>query len=163
MRVERAQAEDTAAVRALIQEAADWLTARGIRQWIPGAYPADRVARGVARGEVFVVRGADGALDATLQLQDADPEVWGADDGRALYLHRLTVARVCAGRGLGAQLLAWALAEAAARGRTLLRLDCVASNAFLRRYYAAAGFSERGDVALGELRLTRFERSPPGR
>ena len=68
------------------------------------------------------------------------------------------MARACAGRGLGAQLLAWALAEAAARGRALLRLDCVASNDFLRRYYAAAGFRERGEVALGELRLTRFER-----
>ena len=163
MQVERARAEDAAAVHALLEEAAEWLTGRGIRQWLPGVYPADRVARGVARGEVFVVRGADGALEATLQLQDADPEIWGADDGRALYLHRLTVARACAGRGLGARLLAWALAEADARGRALLRLDCVASNDFLRRYYAAAGFSERGDVAFGELRLTRFERPATGR
>src|SRR5262245_59633300 len=121
MRVERARSEDAAAVHALLDEAARWLTARGIRQWAPGAYPAQRVAASVARGEVFVVRGANGALDATLELAAADPEVWGADDGRALYLHRLTVARACAGRGLGKELLGWALAEAGARGRALLR------------------------------------------
>jgi GNAT superfamily N-acetyltransferase len=114
-------------------------------------------------GEVFVVRGANGALDATLQLQDSDPDVWGADDGDALYLHRLTVARRCAGSGLGGRLLAWALGEAGARGRALLRLDCVASNDFLRRYYAAAGFSERGEARLRELLLTRFERAVPPR
>lgn len=163
MRVERARAEDAAAVHALLEEAATWLSARGIRQWTPGAYRAELVPPSIARGEVFVVRGANGALDATLQLQDADPDVWGADDGDALYLHRLTVARRCAGSGLGGRLLAWALGEAGARGRALLRLDCVASNDFLRRYYAAAGFSERGEARLRELRLTRFERAVPPR
>ena len=163
MRVERARGEDAAAVHALLEEAAAWLTARGIRQWIPGAYPAERVPEDIARGDVWGVRGANGALDATLQLQDADPDIWGADDGRALYLHRLTVARRCAGSGLGSRLLEWALGEAGARGRAHLRLDCVASNDFLRRYYAAAGFAERGEARLRELRLTRFERAVPPR
>ena len=83
--------------------------------------------------DIWVVRGANGALDATLQLQDADPDIWGADDGRALYLHRLTVARRCSGSGLGGRLLEWALGESGARGRARLR----------------------------ELRLTRFERAVP--
>jgi hypothetical protein len=51
----------------------------------------------------------------------------------------------------------------AEHGRALLRLDCVASNDFLRRYYAAAGFSERGEARLRELRLRRFERAVPPR
>src|SRR5580765_4687385 len=125
MRVERAHEGDAAGVYALIEEAALWLTARGIRQWTPGAYPPARLAQSLTHGEVFVVRSAGGGLDATLQLWEADPNVWGADDGRALYLHGLTVARARAGRRLGAQLLEWALAETAARKRPLLRLDCV--------------------------------------
>jgi len=163
LRVERAQADDAAAVYALFEESAEWLGARGIRQWLPGALPAPVVTAGIARGEVFVVRGARGGLDATLQLQDADPDVWGPDDGSALYLHRLCVARARAGAGLGARLLAWALGETAARGRARLRLDCVASNGFLRAYYTKAGFAERGEARLGDFVLTRFERAVPRR
>jgi len=98
-------------------------------------------------------------LPAMLTLADEDPEIWGAGDGSALYLHKLTVARASAGSGLGRRLLDWAADEARARGRLHLRLDCVAFNTFLRRYYAAAGFAERGEVDLGRVRLARFERS----
>jgi hypothetical protein len=114
MHVERARIGDAAAVRALVEEAAEFLSARGIRQWIPGALPALVIPGGIARGEVWVVRS-------------------------------------------GAELLAWARDEARARARTSLRLDCVAFNTFLRRYYAGAGFEERGEVDLGRVRLAHFE------
>ncbi|MFI5314614.1 MAG: GNAT family N-acetyltransferase [Myxococcota bacterium] len=162
MRVERAQSGDAAAVCALVDEAADWLSRRGIRQWTPGSFPEAAVAPGIARGEVYVVRAGAG-LGAALTLVDDDPEVWGPGDGSALVLHKLTVARASAGSGLGVRLLAWACEEAMTRGRRSLRLDCVASNTFLRRYYAAAGFEERGDVDLSRVRLTRFERRLPPR
>src|SRR5882672_4409099 len=145
MHVERARSDDAAAVRALVEEAAEFLTGRGIRQWIPGALPAFVIPRGIALGEVWVVR-AGAKLAAALALEDEDLETWGASDGSALYLHRLVVARAHAGEGVGRRLLAWARDEAHGRGRRSLRLDCVASSAFLRRYYAEAGFEERDDV-----------------
>ena len=156
MNPERARPEDADAVYALLHEAAVWLTARGISQWKPGALPRSVVEAGIARGEIFVVRPA-GGLVATLQLEESDPGTWGDDAGDALYLHRLCVARSEASQGLGLQLLDWARTEARARGRRLLRLDCVASNARLRRYYEAAGFLARGEVDVG-IRLARFER-----
>jgi GNAT superfamily N-acetyltransferase len=156
MHVERARSDDAAAVRALVGEATEFLCARGIRQWVPGALPAFVIPRGIARGEVWVVR-AGAELAASLTLEDEDLETWGASDGSALYLHRLVVARAQAGAGLGRRLLAWARDEARARGRSRLRLDCVASNAFLRRYYAEADFEERGEVDLGGVQLARFE------
>jgi GNAT superfamily N-acetyltransferase len=156
MRVERARDVDADAVLALLDEAAVWLTARDIVQWRPGALPRRVIDAGVARGEVFVVRG-EGGLDAALTLAESDLEIWGPDDGSALYLHRLAVARACAGRGLGRRLLAWARSEVVTRGRARLRLDCVATNDFLRRYYATEGFAERGEVEVGSIRLARFE------
>jgi GNAT superfamily N-acetyltransferase len=153
---ERARPEDADSVWRLLDAAAVWLTARGIAQWKPGALPRRLVEDGIARGEVFVVRDAD-ALVATLQLAESDPEIWGPDAGDALYLHRLCVERTRAGDGLGFALLDWATATARTRGRRLLRLDCVASNDALRRYYARAGFAERGEVDVG-VRLVRFER-----
>jgi GNAT superfamily N-acetyltransferase len=153
---EAARPEDEGAIYGLLEEAAVWLSARGIAQWKPGALPRSVISGGVARSEIFVVRGVS-RLVATLQLQHSDPEIWGEDDGDALYVHRLCVARAEAGMGLGLRLLDWARSQARARGRRLLRLDCVASNAALRRYYAAAGFVPRGEVEIG-IALARFER-----
>jgi GNAT superfamily N-acetyltransferase len=153
---ERARPDDAEAVCQLLDEAAVWLSARGVSQWRPGALPRSVVENGIARGEIFVVRSPAG-LVATLQLAESDPKVWGNDEGDALYLHRLCVARSETGKGLGARLLDWASTEVRARGRRQLRLDCVASNDALRRYYARAGFAERGDVEVGVL-LARFER-----
>jgi GNAT superfamily N-acetyltransferase len=153
---EPARPDDAEQVYRLLFEAAVWLETRGIEQWKPGALPRRVVADGIARGEIFVVRGPD-ALAATLHLQESDPATWGPDTGEALYLHRLCVARTHAGEGLGLRLLGWAAATARARGRRFLRLDCAASNDALRRYYARAGFAERGEVDVG-VRLARFER-----
>ena len=156
MRVERAVPEDAHAVRALFDQAAGWLTARHVRQWRPGSWPEPAISSAIARGEVWVVRG-DSSLAATLSLLDADPEIWGPSAGRELYLHKLVTARERAGERLGARLLDWAREQARARGRSWLRLDCVSGNPFLRRYYADAGFAERGEVDLGRVRLARFE------
>lgn len=156
MRVERARTDDAAAVRALVEEAAEWLTARGIRQWRPGALPDFVIPRGIAHGDVFVVRAGE-KLAASVTLEDEDVPTWGPSDGTALYLHRLVVARAHAGSGLGPRLLAWARGETVARGKSALRLDCVASNAFLRSYYPGQGFAERGEVTVGPVTLARFE------
>lgn len=153
---EPARSEDADSVYQLLDDAAVWLTARGIEQWKPGALPRRIVENGIARGEVFVVRDAD-ALTATLQLEESDLATWGPDLGDALYVHRLCIERTRAGEGLGLRLLDWAGTVARARGRRWLRLDCVASNDGLRRYYARAGFAERGVVDIG-VRLARFER-----
>jgi GNAT superfamily N-acetyltransferase len=157
MRVERARADDAAAVHALYEEAAAFLTARGLRQWLPGAWTSDAISQAIARGEIFVARSGS-RLAALLSLVDEDLEIWGASDGTALYLHKLTVARASASEGLGRRLLDWVADEARRRGRLRVRLDCVASNTFLRRYYAAAGFAECGEVDLARVRLARFER-----
>jgi len=46
MHVERARSGDATAVRALVAEAAAFLSQRGIRQWIPGGLPAFVIPRG---------------------------------------------------------------------------------------------------------------------
>ncbi len=48
MHVERARSGDAAAVRALVAEAAEFLSERGIRQWIPGGLPAFVIPRGTS-------------------------------------------------------------------------------------------------------------------
>lgn len=73
-----------------------------------------------------------------------DPLVWGEQPPDAGYVHGLLVDRSCAGRGLGRALIGWASRRTLAAGRSILRLDCVATNPWLRGYYADLGFTEVG-------------------
>lgn len=81
-----------------------------------------------------------------MTLDWSDP-LWSDVDGTAGYVHRMAVYRRAA--GLGAVMLRWAADAVREHGSDALRLDCVASNARLRRYYEAAGFLHRGNVPVG--------------
>jgi GNAT superfamily N-acetyltransferase len=121
----------------------------------------------VRRGDFYLAR-LDGEPVATLALQWSDPTFWGEQPDDAGYVHALAVRRAQAGRGLGARLLDWAEAEVVASGREFLRLDCLARDHGLRRYYEGQGFEPRGEVAVDDLVAMRFERRcafeprPPG-
>lgn len=150
----------------LLEDVADWLETRDIKQWRPGSFrmSADFYAGSIERGEVqlaFVGDELVGGLRLLLREHIVWPEVIDED---AVYVFNLAVKRAWAARGLGAQMLEWASARAAALGRPFVRLDCVADNRFLADYYAAAGFQERGVVdaaypgPIATLRLRRFEK-----
>jgi GNAT superfamily N-acetyltransferase len=144
-------------VLGVLDEAAGWLSARDVQQW-PLRFPARLVRPGVEAGHTWLGY-LDGVAAATITLTWADP-LWPPDDGLAGYVHRLAVRRTAA--GLGARLLEWAAGAIRDEGRSVLRLDCVATNARLRAYYESAGFRHRGDVReAGGPRalLSRYEKT----
>ena len=63
------------------------------------------------------------------------------------------------GRGIGAAILEWAMSEVRHRGRQCLRLDCLAGNAHLRRYYEEQGFILQGRVADRDYAAALYEKS----
>jgi GNAT superfamily N-acetyltransferase len=155
--VSTAEPHDALTVAAILEEAAAWQAARGIDQWRPGSFTPALLAPRLAAGEVYLARlGADAV--GTLTLQWSDAPIWGAQPPTAGYVHRLAVRRRAAGTGLAPALLAWAGEQVAARGRTLLRLDCPAANPALCRYYERLGFRPAGEVAGAGWRAARFER-----
>jgi GNAT superfamily N-acetyltransferase len=156
LEVRRAVPADVDEIVAMLSEAARWLRARGIRQW-PDPFPRSRVEPLVRRGD-FYLASLDGQPAGTLALLWSDPTFWGEQPDDAGYVHALAVRRARAGWGLGARLLDWAEAEVVANGREFLRLDCVAQNQALRRYYEEQGFEPRGEVAVDDLLAMRFER-----
>jgi GNAT superfamily N-acetyltransferase len=147
---------DVDEIVAVLSEAARWLLSRGIRQW-PDPFPRERVERLVRRGDFYLVW-LGGEPATTLALHWRDPAFWGEQPDDAGYVHALAVRRAQAGRGLGARLLDWAEAEVVASGRDFLRLDCLAGNHALRRYYEGEGFEPRGEVAVDDFVAVRFER-----
>jgi ribosomal protein S18 acetylase RimI-like enzyme len=154
LEVRQARAEDVDELVATLSEAARWLLERGIEQW-PHPFPRGRVEALVRRGEFFVVR-LDGEPAGSLVLRWSDPSIWGEQRDDAGYA--LAVRRAHAGRGLGARLLEWADARVAEAGREFLRLDCMAENGALRRYYEQLGFERRGEALVEDLVAALYER-----
>jgi hypothetical protein len=144
MRFDRAAAADLDDVLAVLDDAAAWLDAAGVRQW-PRRFAAAWVTPAIERGETWLVR-AGGRTAGTVTLDWDDP-LWSDLPGRAGYVHRMAVRRWAAGTGRA--ILDWAAGQAREHGAAAVRLDCVAANPGLRAYYEAAGFRHRGDVEVG--------------
>ena len=143
----RAEPADLDTVVSILEEAAQWIMAQGIDQW-PATFPPQwrtRIVESIQRGEVHLAR-LDGQPVGTLTLQWSDRMVWGDIEDDAGYVHRLAIRRAFGGKGLGRQLLGWAEAMVAVAGKEHLRLDCMAENPALMRYYERAGFVYRGRV-----------------
>jgi GNAT superfamily N-acetyltransferase len=165
----RATLQDLPDVLAVLDAAAGWLQGRGVKQW-PERFQPDWLRPDLAGGRTWLAYD-DGVTVGTITITRNDP-LWD-DDRKALYVHRMAVQRSAS--GLGGELLRWAAEQAAEQGRDRLRLDCVAHNQRLRRYYQERGFAHRGDVevrgapgqraAVGTVTVvSRYELpiSPPG-
>lgn len=167
LRIASAQEDDLGRYIDLLEEVADWLEARGIRQWRPGSFrlSSDYYAESIGRREVHLAFIGDELVGAFRVLM-GEPIVWPdvAEDD-AVYVHTLAVRRSWGKHRFGGQMLKWAADRATHLGREFVRLDCVADNQFLANYYLQAGFEERGEIdarfppPVGTLRLRRYERS----
>lgn len=120
-----------------------WLAELGTDQW---QYPirVHAIERAVAAGTCWIAEDPAGLAVATITVDDdADPELWQAEDNPAdaLYVHRLVVHPEARGGELGSALLDWASIQASQRGKRWLRLDAWTSNTVLHKYYADRGFS----------------------
>jgi ribosomal protein S18 acetylase RimI-like enzyme len=166
LRIVSAQDEDLGRYIELLEEVADWLETRRIRQWRPGNFrlSADYYAESIKRKEVQLAFVGD-ELVGTLRLLLREPIVWPdivEDD--AVYVYNLAVRRAWADRRLGHRMLQWAGDRATSLGRRYIRLDCVADNRFLHEYYRLAAFEDRGEIEarfpapVGTLRLRRYEK-----
>jgi protein-tyrosine phosphatase len=160
--IRRADAGDATAIVGLMDEAAGWLAGTGTTSWRPGQVDRETVLAWLATGRVYVVC-TENAVVGTVRLAWSDEPVWGRRPPDAGYLHSLVVARSAAGQGLGRRLVAHAEAVVRTSGRPLVRLDHVAGNPRLERWYTEAGYAvvgRRDDVG-GDPVLLREKRIGP--
>lgn len=144
--VTRALGSELEDVLAVLDSAAHWLISNGISDpWRPGEWPRARIMESIERGEVHFAR-LGGRNVATITLQWSDELFWPNYPADAGYIHRLAVATGFHGNGIGFQLLRWAELKSKENGKKYLRLNCMAANLALRRYYERAGFVYRGDL-----------------
>jgi GNAT superfamily N-acetyltransferase len=129
----------------ILNEAAHWLSSRGINQWPIDGFPRELIAGDISRGEVYLARRERRAI-GTFTLQWSDELFWPGAAEEAGYIRRIAVRRDA--RGLGVELLKFAERATVATGRNLLRLDCFSGNDALCRYYERAGFVRATDIEI---------------
>lgn len=141
----------------ILVEAAAWLTTKGIDQWPspPNIHWQQRMAAAIERREVHIVNVA-GRPVGIVRLTWSDP--YWPDDGRAGYVHSMAVRDSMHGQGIGPAILEWAMAEVHRQGKRRLRLDCLAGNRRLRRYYEDQGFVYQGQVSDRDYVAALYER-----
>ncbi len=142
----------------LIDEARNWLgnkdTNQWARPWPDRASRDDRVRRGLQVGKTWIVWHEEIPVATVTIATRPNPVVWSGPDcrcnlsERAVYAHRLIVARNYSGWGLGAELIDWAgLWGRREYGASWIRIDVWTSNTALHRYYTKTGFEPCGSCA----------------
>ena len=142
----RALADDTVHVFDIMCDAAGWLEQRGINQWrgLNSDGFHNFLKTRVATWPVYLVDYQSQPI-ATICLQDSDVHTWtepGDHEVPAGYVHGLATRGAVRGKGVGRALLAFAERHFREQGKQFLRLDCVADNLALAKYYLGHGYRE---------------------
>ncbi|MGC9324879.1 MAG: GNAT family N-acetyltransferase [Desulfomonilia bacterium] len=148
---------DIETASSLMIDAAAWLKERGQELWFSEELAPERLKGAVDAGELHLVH-MDGKPVGTAIFQLHDRIFWpDMPEGDAAYIHKLTMNREVAGRGLGIQVIAWARDRARQMGLTYLRLDTEASRWKLCDYYEHAGFARHSERQVGRHYVVRYE------
>ena len=146
MRIREGGVADAAVVLGLLDEAVEWMVARGqTEQWgtEPWSAQPKRVARieGLAASGLWIAE-VDGEAVGALVLGGSPPEWIPAVEEPEVYLQLLVTSRRHQGTGVGVRLLEFARERAWAAGVSLLRVDCWAGGGGkLVDYYKGQGFT----------------------
>ena len=137
--VERAVLEQAEDIVQMHWDAEDWILARELDAPARGEVSLADVREQIEFGEWRVALFA-GIVVGALRVLRTDPDVWTEDDIPAAYVARVMTDRRHASAGLGAQLLRWVDEHARSEEASVVRLECVETNARLRDYYEEQGF-----------------------
>ncbi|MFF9016329.1 GNAT family N-acetyltransferase [Streptomyces sp. NPDC014870] len=154
--IRKGGAEDVPAILALLDSAVVWLNGKGITdQW--GTRPWSGSEKSVRRVEEIVAEGTPwiaeigGVPAGTLTLTPHPAPYVAPADEPEVYVHILATDGRFHGRGVGAALLAHAVAETRRQGLSLLRVDCFAgSEGRLVAYYERQGFTRTESFTVGD-------------
>ena len=156
--VRRATVDDLDRVRAVVQDGTRRVQEKGFPECtLYLTEKGEARVGGEGGAETFIAtRASDGRDVGVYTLTWDDVRHWGetlGNDGRAGYIHMLSVHRAAARSGMGERLLRHAESLIASKPRPLFRLDCWDGNPFLHAYCARKGFTLVGRNADRELSL----------
>jgi transcriptional regulator GlxA family with amidase domain/predicted GNAT superfamily acetyltransferase len=139
--IRRATAEDVDCIRSLLIDAAQWIhSAHGFWQWRVENFEREIVEAFVRDHEVFVAAFGNEPVGC-FSVHWGHEKIWGEQFHEdAGYVHRLCVSRKRKGEGIGRELIRYAESYIGDKGKSWLRLDCMADNPSLNAFYLSLGF-----------------------
>ena len=152
--VREARSDDFEAILAIGDLVAVALLARGIR-WNPNVLTRAHLADWLRQGALFVAE-TRGEVIGSVAVWRRDPDGWWPAGDRAGYIRDLMIAPRLRGQGVGAKTLLWAENYLRGLGHHMARLDCLASNERLCRYYSNIGYQQ---VGVSEVGMAYFEKA----
>ena len=157
--IAQATAADLPTAIAILDEAATRLVARGIRQWSspppPGLWRL--LENEIHTGHLYLARLATDQRPIGVFRLRWEDAYWATAAGTAGYLHSFALCTDACGYGIGEQILGWIGDYVRSRQCRYLRLDCIASNVRLRRYYEELDFIYCGQVVDGDYTLALYQ------
>ena len=141
----------------VIEEAAEWMASKGIDQWKPGWHRDNQqyLLPFLNNENIYLAHSGDELAGAFILSYDGG-KLWKGRPGNANYLSKLVIRRKFSGHG--ASLLKQAEDKARDDGALMLRLDCLASNERLCRYYMEKSYEPVATFAHKQLRLLMKEK-----
>jgi len=140
--IRRAQFDEASVVLGLWQTSARWLNSKGIYQWRPEYFNLDKVIKFMNNGSDVYLAELNNEFVGTYTLTWSDPFIWKElDNIDSGYIHKFAVNRDYQGLGIGSIILKSAEEQIKLKGKTLIRLDCMADNLRLNQYYKDHGFN----------------------
>jgi GNAT superfamily N-acetyltransferase len=153
----KAMPEDAGLASSIMLETAEWLKQQGQALWFPEELTPEKLMCSIDAGELYLVMVRNRPV-GTVIFQLHDKTYWpDMPEGDAAYIHKIILRRSATGKGLGAQIIAWAKEKARSLGMTYLRLDTEAARAKLCALYESAGFTRHSFRQVGRHYVIRYE------
>lgn len=140
--IRRASLNEAPIILDLWQNSARWLNSKGIYQWRPEFFNLDQVTEFVTNGSDVYIAELNSEVVGTYIITWSDSYIRkDLDNANSGYIHRFAVNRDYKGMKIGNILLKTAEQQIKSKGKTLVRLDCMAANNRLNAYYLDYGFN----------------------
>ena len=142
----------------ILKENALWLESKNVFQWPLDWLETirDEVEESV-RLEKFQCAEINKEMAVVVELGGSPEETWGNDLAKAIYIHKLAIRRKFSSAGIGGAMIKAVVELAKVQGARYARLDCVASNTRLRKYYESFGFVLQGETHNGHVDVALYE------
>ena len=142
----------------VLQEAARALEARGQPLWSQNELTSEALRKAYPDAEM-VLGYWNGEAVAGMVLVAEDPAFWpDTPAGESLFVHKLAVVPKAQGKGIAAQMLAFAQTRAYEQSKRYVRLDTAAERPKVRAFYEKQGFIYVGEHKVGTFDAALYEK-----
>lgn len=165
MKIELARLEELDALHGIVRAAVRHMDEQGISQW-DEVYPSRSVLKkDIDRQQMYILEAGGQEAGIMVLNEEQSPEYTEIDwkyAGRALVIHRLTVAPGFQRRGLATRLMDFAEEFAFTEGYDCIRLDAFTGNPAAFGLYERRGYRKAGVVRFRKGEFFCYEKKVEG-